>query len=590
MEKAFKGIAASEGIAIGPAIIYQRPILEIFEKKIKEEERPAEIERLKQAVSQAKVELEEIKEKSKKEVGLKEAEIFSAHLMLLDDPLILPVALHKISQKKISAEQAWQEVIEEAAALFEQIEDEYIRARVVDLKDVGERVLRNLQGKREEVLSELPEPSIILAADLTPSDTAQMIFSKVLGFATEQGGRTSHTAIIARTLELPAVVGLGDIISEASNGLTLIVDGYEGLVILDPTPATRRKYQEKKEVYLAEKRKLAELRDLPAQTQDGFRLELAVNIGNPKDAQRARAYHPDGVGLFRTEFLYLDRDSLPEEEEQFQTYKEVAEIFSPKPIVIRTLDIGGDKDIPCLDLPKELNPFLGWRAIRIGLDRPEILKTQLRAILRASPFAQIKLMFPMISTIDEVRKAKALVEEVKKELLHQKVPFEKKVEIGIMIEVPSAALAADILAKEVDFFSIGTNDLIQYTFSADRGNQRVSYLYQPFHPATLRLIKMTVEAAHAHGKWVGMCGEMAGEILATPLLVGLGIDELSMTATSLLRVKQVVRKLSLADCQKLVREVFRLTETSQIEARIKDFLKEKEKSSHSKTFARGSRF
>jgi phosphotransferase system enzyme I (PtsI) len=576
MEKTFKGIAASAGIAIGPAAIYQKPILEMPEKEVKDGEIPAEIGRLNQAVSQAKVELKEIKEKGKKEVGSKEVEIFSAYLMLLDDPLILPVATHKISQKKISAEQAWQEVIEESAALFEQIEDEYIRERVVDLKDVGERVLRNLQGKRGEVLSDLPEPSIILAVDLTPSDTIQMIFSKVLGFATEQGSRTSHTAIIARALELPAVVGLRDIISEANNGLTLIVDGYEGLVILDPTPTTRRKYQDKKEVYLAEKKKLVALRDLPAQTQDGFHLELAVNIGNPKDAQQARAYHPDGVGLFRTEFLYLDRDCLPEEEEQFQTYKEVAEIFSQKPIVIRTLDIGGDKEIPCLDLSKELNPFLGWRAIRIGLDRPQILKTQLRAILRASPFAQIKLMFPMIATIDEVRKAKALVEEVKEELLHRKVPFEEKTEIGIMVEVPSSALAADILAKEVDFFSIGTNDLIQYTFSADRGNQRVSYLYQPFHPATLRLIKMTIEAAHTHGKWVGMCGEMAGEILAVPLLVGLGIDELSMTATSLLPVKQVIRKLTLADCQKLVREVFQLTETSQIEARIKNFLKEKE--------------
>jgi phosphoenolpyruvate-protein phosphotransferase (PTS system enzyme I) len=460
--------------------------------------------------------------------------------MFLEDEEFTGTAISKIHTENISAEQAISEVVNMYLEIMSAIEDEYMRERSSDIKDVGNRILSNLMGKCDNILENLPDNSVVVAHDLTPSDTAQLDKKKVAAFITDIGGRTSHSAIMARTLEIPAVVGLENITSSVKNGDMIIVDGVEGLVIINPNEDTIDLYREKKNSLEQEKEKLKKLVNMKTITKSGKEIILAGNIGSPSDVDKVIENGGEGVGLFRTEFLYMDRPELPSEEEQFKAYKSVAEKLKGKPVVIRTLDIGGDKKLEYLQLPPETNPFLGYRAIRLCLDKTDIFKTQLRAILRASAFGKIQIMFPMISSLGEFFKAKELLYSCMEELKNEEQAFNEGIETGIMIEIPSAAIMADEFAKHVDFFSIGTNDLIQYTLAADRMNETVSYLYDPMHPAVLRLIKMTIDAAHKEGKWCGMCGEMAGDEAAIPILLEYGLDEFSMSASSILRARELI--------------------------------------------------
>ena len=533
-----KGIAASKGYAIGQAIIKENREVSIVERRI--ENVQAEKERLDKAINKSRNQLVKIKEKAEKELGSDKAAVFESHIMLLDDPEFTGAVAMNIESNKVNAEKALSDVIEMYMGIFASMEDEYMRERAADVKDVGNRILANLAGNGADDLENLNENTIIVAHDLTPSDTAQLDRSKVVGFITNIGGRTSHSAIMARTLEIPAVVGLKDITENVKNGDTVIVDGEEGIVLINPDEATIAKYKEKKAAYEKEREELKKLINVKTVTKSGKHVEVAGNIGKPEDIHQVLENGGDGVGLFRTEFLYMDRDEMPSEEEQFEAYKYVAEKAEGRPIVIRTLDIGGDKKLPYLPLPEEMNPFLGYRAIRLCLDRKEIFKIQLRALLRASAFGNIKIMFPMISSLEEFLAAKDVLKECMNELRSEGKDFNENLEVGMMVEIPAAAVCADELAKHVDFFSIGTNDLIQYTLAADRMNEKVSYLYNPHHPAVLRLIKMTIDAAHKEGKWCGMCGEAAGDESMIPILVEYGLDEFSMSATSILKAKQII--------------------------------------------------
>lgn len=566
MSRVFHGIAASPGIAIGRAARMERQELKVEKREILSPEE--EIERFKQAVEKAVSDLEEIYEKTLRELGEEKASIFQAHQMLLQDPVWTSEVENRIREESINGEYAIEQVTEQYISLFSEMEDEYMRERAADLKDVKNRVLAYLTGTNRREIHE-QTPSILVAHDLTPSDTAQLDRKLTLGFVTEIGGRTSHSAIMARSLEIPAVVGIGEILAEARNGDLLIVDGLEGEIHLNPDPETVARFEEKRERYLQEKEGLKKLVDQPTITRDGHQVEIAANIGTPKDLEGALRNGAEGIGLFRTEFLYMDRDTFPTEEEQFAAYKEVVEKMKGKPVIIRTLDIGGDKEIPYLDMPKEMNPFLGYRAIRLCLDRTELFKTQLRAILRASAYGRVKIMFPMVTTLSEVREAKRILHEIEEEFRERKIPFSSDLEVGIMVETPASAVIADILAKEVDFFSIGTNDLIQYTMAADRMNERVSYLYQPYHPAILRLVKMVIDAAHKEGKWAGMCGEMAGDPIAIPILLGLGLDEFSMSSSSILTARQKIGTLSYSEMKTLAEQVLE----QETQEKVKDLVR-----------------
>ncbi|WP_028986547.1 phosphoenolpyruvate--protein phosphotransferase [Thermicanus aegyptius] len=566
MSRVFHGIAASPGIAIGRAARLERQELKVEKREILSPE--DEIERFKQAITKAVTDLEEIYQKTLKELGEEKASIFQAHQMLLQDPVWTSEVENRIREESINGEYAIEQVTEQYISLFSEMEDEYMRERAADLKDVKNRVLAYLTGTNRRQIHE-QTPSILVAHDLTPSDTAQLDRKLTLGFVTEIGGRTSHSAIMARSLEIPAVVGIGEILGEVRNGDLLIVDGLEGEIHLNPDPETVARFEEKRERYLQEKEGLKKLVDQPTITRDGHQVEIAANIGTPKDVEGALRNGAEGIGLFRTEFLYMDRDTFPTEEEQFAAYKEVVEKMKGKPVIIRTLDIGGDKEIPYLDMPKEMNPFLGYRAIRLCLDRTELFKTQLRAILRASAYGRVKIMFPMVTTLSEVREAKRILHEIVEEFREQKIPFSSDLEVGIMVETPASAVIADILAKEVDFFSIGTNDLIQYTMAADRMNERVSYLYQPYHPAILRLVKMVIDAAHKEGKWAGMCGEMAGDPIAIPILLGLGLDEFSMSSSSILTARQKVGSLSYSEMKTLAEQALE----QETQEKVKDLVR-----------------
>lgn len=533
-----KGISASKGYAIGEVFIKEINTLIINENKI--EDVVQEKRRLKKAVELSRKQILKIKEKALKELGADKAEVFESHMMLLDDPEFVGAMDTSIGTNMINAEKSLTDTLKIFIDIFEAMDDDYMRERAADVKDVGGRILANLQGHNLDILTELPENTIVVANDLTPSDTAGLDKDKVIAFLTNIGGRTSHTAIMARTLEIPAVVGLKDITKSVKNGDTVIVDGNEGIVIINPTKTVIDKYLKKKSLFEKEKKELLKLKNIKTVTKSGKRVEVGGNIGKANDVNKVLENGGEAIGLFRTEFLYMDRDSIPTEEEQFTAYKYVAEKMDGKPVVIRTLDIGGDKKLSYLPMPKEMNPFLGYRAIRICLDRTDIFKVQLRALLRASAFGNIKIMFPMISSLDEFVEAKAYVKECMKELKTEGIKFNEKLEIGIMIEIPAAAIMADELAKHVDFFSIGTNDLIQYTLAADRMNEKVAYLYNPMHPAVLRLIKMTIDAAHKEGKWCGMCGEMAGDETAIETLLKYGLDEFSMSASSILGAKKII--------------------------------------------------
>ncbi|MDP9750855.1 phosphoenolpyruvate--protein phosphotransferase [Thermoanaerobacter pentosaceus] len=568
-----KGVAASPGIAIGKVFLYIKEKAEIDMQNIDESNVEYEIERFKKALEVTKQQIQKIKEEALKEFGRDKAEIFEAHLMLANDPELVENVENMIKTELITADNAVNKVIEQNASVMESLDDEYLKERAADLRDVGSRIINNLLGVKNTSLSELDEQVIIIAKDLTPSDTATMKKEMVLGFATDIGGRTSHTAIMARSLEIPAVVGLGNVTTQVNNGNTVIVDGLEGVVIVNPDENTMNEYKTKKENYDKKVEKLKKLKDLPAITLDGKKVMLAANIGTPKDVKSALANGAEGVGLFRTEFLYMDRTTLPTEEEQFEAYKEVAERMEGKPVTIRTLDIGGDKGLPYLDMPKEMNPFLGYRAIRLCLDRTDIFKTQLRAILRASAYGNIHIMYPMISSITDVRRANAVLNEVKAELDKEGIKYDKNIKVGIMVEIPSAAVTADILAKEVDFFSIGTNDLTQYTLAVDRMNEHVKDYYQPFNPAVLRLIKFVIDAAHKEGKFAAMCGEMAGDPLATVILLGLGLDEFSMSATSIPKVKNIIRNIEYEKAKEIAEKVLNMKEAEKIQQMMEDMIK-----------------
>ena len=542
MSKLIKGIAASDGVAIAKAYLLVEPDLSFTNEKITDTD--AEIKKFRNALEASKIELTKIRNNAEKSLGADKAAIFDAHLLVLDDPELIQPIEDKIANEKVNAPEALNEVTTQFITIFESMDNEYMRERAADIRDVSKRVLAHLLGVELPNPSMIDESVVIIGNDLTPSDTAQLNKEFVQGFVTNIGGRTSHSAIMSRSLEIAAVVGTKSITHEVKQGDMVIVDGITGDVIIDPTEDELIAYQNKRERFFEDKKELQKLRDAETVTVDGEHAELAANIGTPDDLYGVMENGAEGIGLYRTEFLYMGRDQMPTEDEQFEAYKKVLETMKDKRVVVRTLDIGGDKELPYLNLPKEMNPFLGYRAIRLCLDQQDIFRTQLRALLRASAYGKLNIMFPMVATIKEFRDAKAILLKEKDKLTSEGQEVADDIEVGIMVEIPSTAALADIFAKEVDFFSIGTNDLIQYTMAADRMSERVSYLYQPYNPAILRLVKQVIEASHKEGKWTGMCGEMAGDETAIPLLLGLGLDEFSMSATSILKARRQINGLS----------------------------------------------
>lgn len=543
MSKLIKGIAASDGVAIAKAYLLVEPDL-TFDKNEKVTDVEGEVAKFNSAIEASKVELTKIRNNAEVQLGADKAAIFDAHLLVLDDPELIQPIQDKIKNENANAATALTDVTTQFVTIFESMDNEYMKERAADIRDVSKRVLSHILGV------ELPNPSMIdesvvfVGNDLTPSDTAQLNKEFVQGFATNIGGRTSHSAIMSRSLEIPAIVGTKSITQEVKQGDMIIVDGLNGDVIVNPTEDELIAYQDKRERYFADKKELQKLRDADTVTVDGVHAELAANIGTPNDLPGVIENGAQGIGLYRTEFLYMGRDQMPTEEEQFEAYKEVLEAMGGKRVVVRTLDIGGDKELSYLNLPEEMNPFLGYRAIRLCLAQQDIFRPQLRALLRASVYGKLNIMFPMVATINEFREAKAILLEEKENLKNEGHDISDDIELGIMVEIPATAALADVFAKEVDFFSIGTNDLIQYTLAADRMSERVSYLYQPYNPSILRLVKQVIEASHKEGKWTGMCGEMAGDETAIPLLLGLGLDEFSMSATSILKARRQINGLS----------------------------------------------
>ncbi|MCL9697220.1 phosphoenolpyruvate--protein phosphotransferase [Staphylococcus aureus] len=543
MSKLIKGIAASDGVAIAKAYLLVEPDL-TFDKNEKVTDVEGEVAKFNSAIEASKVELTKIRNNAEVQLGADKAAIFDAHLLVLDDPELIQPIQDKIKNENANAAIALTDVTTQFVTIFESMDNEYMKERAADIRDVSKRVLSHILGVELPNPSMIDESVVIVGNDLTPSDTAQLNKEFVQGFATNIGGRTSHSAIMSRSLEIPAIVGTKSITQEVKQGDMIIVDGLNGDVIVNPTEDELIAYQDKRERYFADKKELQKLRDADTVTVDGVHAELAANIGTPNDLPGVIENGAQGIGLYRTEFLYMGRDQMPTEEEQFEAYKEVLEAMNGKRVVVRTLDIGGDKELSYLNLPEEMNPFLGYRAIRLCLAQQDIFRPQLRALLRASVYGKLNIMFPMVATINEFREAKAILLEEKENLKNEGHDISDDIELGIMVEIPATAALADVFAKEVDFFSIGTNDLIQYTLAADRMSERVSYLYQPYNPSILRLVKQVIEASHKEGKWTGMCGEMAGDETAIPLLLGLGLDEFSMSATSILKARRQINGLS----------------------------------------------
>ncbi|HCV8582994.1 TPA: phosphoenolpyruvate--protein phosphotransferase [Staphylococcus aureus] len=543
MSKLIKGIAASDGVAIAKAYLLVEPDL-TFDKNEKVTDVEGEVAKFNSAIEASKVELTKIRNNAEVQLGADKAAIFDAHLLVLDDPELIQPIQDKIKNENANAATALTDVTTQFVTIFESMDNEYMKERAADIRDVSKRVLSHILDVELPNPSMIDESVVIVGNDLTPSDTAQLNKEFVQGFATNIGGRTSHSAIMSRSLEIPAIVGTKSITQEVKQGDMIIVDGLNGDVIVNPTEDELIAYQDKRERYFADKKELQKLRDADTVTVDGVHAELAANIGTPNDLPGVIENGAQGIGLYRTEFLYMGRDQMPTEEEQFEAYKEVLEAMNGKRVVVRTLDIGGDKELSYLNLPEEMNPFLGYRAIRLCLAQQDIFRPQLRALLRASVYGKLNIMFPMVATINEFREAKAILLEEKENLKNEGHDISDDIELGIMVEIPATAALADVFAKEVDFFSIGTNDLIQYTLAADRMSERVSYLYQPYNPSILRLVKQVIEASHKEGKWTGMCGEMAGDETAIPLLLGLGLDEFSMSATSILKARRQINGLS----------------------------------------------
>lgn len=569
-----KGINASPGIAIARAIVYVKQELTVVQKTIDDVQ--AELDRFNAAVEKSKNQLDTLKEKTASEMSEEEAAIFEAHSMFLEDPEFVGAITQAIENDKINAEAATKAVVDQFYAMFDAMDDPYFKGRAADIQDVGDRLMRNLMGIEIMDISHLDEDAVIVAEDLAPSDTATMDKVHVKGFATDIGSRTSHTAIMARSLEIPAILGLQDITKTAKTGEIIIIDGSTGEAIVDPTDEELAAYKEKQKAFEAYMAELAELKDQEAETTDGRKVKVVANIGSPKDVEGVIRNGGKGVGLYRSEFLYMNADEMPSEDKQFAAYKTVIEQFKDgEGVIIRTLDIGGDKKLPYLPLEEEMNPFLGLRAIRLCLSKPDMFKTQLRAILRASAFGKTRIMFPMIGNVDEVRQAKAILKTCMQELDAEGVDYDHDLEVGIMVEIPSAAITADIIADEVSFFSIGTNDLCQYTLAVDRMNQNVSYLYDPLHPAILRLVQNVITQSHNKpGKFTGMCGEMAGDPVAALILLGLGLDEFSMSASSIPQVKKIIRSVSFEQAKAVADKAMTMQTGGEIRQYVQDKLKE----------------
>ncbi|QKJ88119.1 Phosphoenolpyruvate-protein phosphotransferase [Paramixta manurensis] len=569
------GILASPGIAFGKALLLKEDEIVINRKKITADQVDQEVQRFLTGRSKAAEQLEAIKIKAGETFGEEKEAIFEGHIMLLEDEELEQEIIALIKEDHATADAATHSVIEGQAKALEELDDEYLKERAADVRDIGKRLLQNILGLHIVDLSAIENEAILVAKDLTPSETAQLNLKKVLGFITDLGGRTSHTSIMARSLELPAIVGTGEITNSVKNGDYLILDGVNNQIYINPTADVIEELKAVQSQYLSEKNELAKLKDLPAVTLDGHQVEVGANIGTVRDIPGAERNGAECVGLYRTEFLFMDRDSLPSEEEQFQAYKAVAEAMGTQSVIVRTMDIGGDKDLPYMNLPKEENPFLGWRAIRIAMDRKEILHAQLRAILRASAFGKLRIMFPMIISVEEVRILKGELELLKTQLREEGKAFDESIEVGIMVETPASAVIARHLAKEVDFFSIGTNDLTQYTLAVDRGNELISHLYNPMTPSVLGLIKQVIDASHAEGKWTGMCGELAGDERATLLLLGMGLDEFSMSAISIPRIKKIIRNTNFEDAKALAEQALAQPTAEELMNLVNKFIKEK---------------
>ncbi|WPC73316.1 phosphoenolpyruvate-protein phosphotransferase PtsI [Vibrio porteresiae] len=571
------GILASPGIAIGKALLLQEDEIVLNTNTISDAQVEAEVQRFYEARNKSAQQLEVIKQKALETFGEEKEAIFEGHIMLLEDEELEEEILTLIKEEKLHADNAIHTVIEEQAAALESLDDEYLKERATDIRDIGSRFVKNALGINIVSLSDISEEVILVAYDLTPSETAQINLTYVLGFACDIGGRTSHTSIMARSLELPAIVGTNDITAKVKTGDTLIIDAINNKIVINPSDAELAQAKDVQASFLAEKEELAKLKDLPAITLDDRHVELCGNIGTVKDCDGIKRNGGEGVGLYRTEFLFMDRDALPTEQEQYEAYKEVAETMAGQSVIIRTMDIGGDKDLPYMDLPKEMNPFLGWRAIRISLERREILRDQLRGILRASAHGKLRIMFPMIISVEEIRELKAALEEYKAELRSEGYAFDDNIEIGVMVETPAAAAIAHHLAKEVSFFSIGTNDLTQYTLAVDRGNEMISHMYNPLSPSVLSVIKRVIDCSHAEGKWTGMCGELAGDERATLLLLGMGLDEFSMSGISIPKVKKIIRNTNFAEVKAMADEALTKATAAEIQACVDKFIAEKTK-------------
>ncbi|HVZ80815.1 MAG TPA: phosphoenolpyruvate--protein phosphotransferase [bacterium] len=569
-EKIYNGIPASGGIAIGPAFLYHPQGLTASRRNLRTEETGPEDIRYRQALQKTRAQIAELENKMKAKLGEEHAAIFQAHQVVLDDPLFGEEIPNAIKTRRLNAEFLLVEALEKFRAVMESLNDSYFRERGGDIQDVGNRLLKNLSGVEKEQLKKLDREVIVIANDLSPSDTVNMSTDVIKGFCTDVGGRTSHVAIVARSLGLPAIVGMQNLTNEVQDGDLLILDGNKGLLVVNPLPTTLKDYQRLKDSYEAFQKSLEALRSLPATTPDGHQVTLAANIEIPQELDDIFQHGAEGIGLFRTEFLFLDRDEIPSEDEQYEAYKQLAVKAGVSPAIIRTLDLGGDKFLTHLNPLNESNPFLGLRAIRLCLKRPDIFKAQLRAILRAAVHGPIKVMFPMISTLSEVREAKVLLNQSIQELKREGKVFRSGIEVGAMIEIPSAAVMADLLIQELDFLSIGTNDLIQYTLAVDRVNESVAYLYDPLNPAILRLIQTTIDACHNAGKWVGMCGEMAGDPQLVPLLLGMGLDEFSASASVIPEVKKVIRMMPHAKAKEIAKAALQVKTSQEVLKLIRD--------------------
>lgn len=569
------GIPASPGIVFGKALVLKEEKIVLDTQKISEDQVEAEVARFYAGREAAVEQLNSIHQRALKSLGEEKAAIFEGHLMILEDEELEEEIIDYLRSYKVNASVAASKIIDQQVEMLSEIDDEYLKERAGDIRDIGNRLIKNILGMHIVDLGDIAEESILVAYDLTPSETAQLNLEKVLGFITDIGGRTSHTSIMARSLELPAIVGTNDVTARVNTGDYLILDAVNNRVYVNPTQAEIDELKTLEAKLAEEKAELAKLKDLPAVTLDGHKVEVVANIGTIRDCEGAHRNGAEGVGLYRTEFLFMDRDQLPSEEEQFIAYKEVVEAMEGRLVVLRTMDIGGDKELPYLNLPKEMNPFLGWRAVRIALDRREILHAQLRAVLRASAFGKLAVMFPMIISVEEIRELKSVLETLKAELRAEGKAFDENIQVGVMVETPSAAVNAKFLAKEVDFFSIGTNDLTQYTLAVDRGNELISHLYNPMSPSVLGLIKQVIDASHAEGKWTGMCGELAGDERATLLLLGMGLDEFSMSAISVPRIKKLIRHVNYQEVKALADEALQKPTAAEIEQLIQAFLAEK---------------